>query len=383
MALLYFIALLPMIIGGVLWYKNKSVVWWEWIAGCAIGFALAGIFHGCALWGMTDDTEIWSGQVIKATFYPKWVEEYQEAVYVTKTRSVYNSSTKSYTTETYQEFSHYETRYRTHHEYWTCHDTLKGERKIDKARHKDITAKFGNDVEKKKVHKSGFHSGDPNIYISHKKTDYVYPTTCWKHWENRIKAAPSVFSFIEVPEEIPVFEYPVCKNFFESDRLFGTAKKHFDQRAFDQMCAWVGPKKKCNVIIVGFGSDDSMLGQYQEAKWIGGRKNDLVICYGPNWSYVFGWTEKSMAKIELQNLFIEQDPGTAMLPEIQRIITQHYIIKDWSKFDYIKVDPPGWLFPVFFVALGLVQTGFWFFAHHNDIDKGGRKNRRYRRRRYF
>jgi len=43
------------------------------------------------------------------------------------------------------------------------------------------------------------------------KTGWIQPVTKWVSFENRIKAAPSVFSFVAVPTNINVFSYPKIK----------------------------------------------------------------------------------------------------------------------------------------------------------------------------
>ena len=123
MLLLYILAVVFVAVGAIFWVAAKQITWQEWLAGSIAAFVVAGIFHGIAFFGQTADTEMWRGEVVRAVFYPEWVEKYQEAVYKTVTRTRTNSQGK---TETYTEqvFSHYETRYRTHHEYWEAEDNL-------------------------------------------------------------------------------------------------------------------------------------------------------------------------------------------------------------------------------------------------------------------
>ena len=106
-SLFYLLSLIPIAIGAFLWYRDSEVVWWEWLCGAAVAIVTAALFHGIAVWGMGDDIETWSGQIVKSTHYPRWVEQYQEA----HTRTV--GSGKNEHTETY-----YTTEYRTHPEYW-------------------------------------------------------------------------------------------------------------------------------------------------------------------------------------------------------------------------------------------------------------------------
>ena len=78
MWIFYVCALIPVIVGAVLFWKDEEVCWWEWLISSGVAFLLAGIFQLLAAWGMTSDVETWSGQVVKVSHHPQWVEEYEE-----------------------------------------------------------------------------------------------------------------------------------------------------------------------------------------------------------------------------------------------------------------------------------------------------------------
>jgi len=345
-------ALLPLAIGAVVWIKNKEVTWWEWAIASAIGFAMALIFQLVATFGMTTDIETWSGHAIKATHFPRWVEEY--------------TTTETYTDSDGETHTRIVTKHRTHPEHWTCvgnYGSEMDEWEISEAQFRQIARWFGG-IATERPYKSGFDSGDPNIYVAYNKTGYVLPVTMPKRWENRVKAAPSVFSFAKVPKSIPVFQYPENGR-FTSNRLLGAARS-IPIQEWDKMCSRLGPKKKVNVILIGFSGSDSSIAQYQEAAWIGGKKNDLVLCYGDNWSYVFGWTEQEIVKRNLETVLLTNPKDISIIPLIEEEIEANYIIKDWSKFDYISIEPPMWSYILYIVIMILSQIGLYVFAHFND-----------------
>lgn len=356
--------MLPLVPAAIIWQLNKKIVVWEWLAGSLCSFVLAGFFHLITVQGMTSDYETLSGQVTKAIFHPRWVEEYQVAIYETKTDSNGNITTV---------FSHFETRYSTHSEYWSSISTVNGEFHIEENSFNDIGVKFGKNLITERVHKGGFYSGDHNLYYYANNTGYIYPTTAWKHFENRVKCAPSTFSYVKVADTVSVFSYPENKNIFQSNRLLGSSQNKIDITQFDQLNSILGPTKKVNLILVGFESNDSSLGQLQEAKWIGGKKNDLVICYGgnngdsPAWTYCFGWTEHEIVKRNLETLFLTKPINNDILPHIKQEVVTNYEIKEWSKFDYLTIEPPLWSYIVFIVIMIATQCGFWFYAHKNEF----------------
>jgi len=358
-SLFYLVALLPIAIGAALWYFDKEIVWWEWLIGCGTALLLAAIFHGVSLWGMTDDTETWSSYVIKATHHPEWVEKY----YVTVE---HGSGKHKYTTR--------EPRWTTHHEFWDADDQYVSH-EITQTFFEEIRRNFKNFVTEQ-PYKSGFDSGDRNIYVTYNKTGFIYPTTSLHHWANKVKAAPTVFTFAHVSTNIAVYAWPENPDWRISERLLGTASVLFSQLEFDRMNARLGPTKKVNVIFVGFSDKDSTYGQYQEAKWLGGKKNDLVVAFGgmtknhpATWVHVFGWSESFLAKRNIETLFTKYPASPELLTLVEQEVNARYQIKEWKKFDYITVEPPTWSYVVFFIVLTLVQGILYFVFHTNQESK--------------
>lgn len=377
MFLVYLIACLPVLIGAGLWiYRGKNVVWQEWLLGSAAGFLVAIIFHAVAVAGLTHDVETWSGRIVRVHYQPYWEADWWE-------------------TQTYQcgDAKHPRTctrlvhRHENHQPYWEAivnYGEINSTYRISKNEYSEIVDKFGGIVKSQPGYRPHYESGDRNDYYAENHTNYTFPANTTKSFENRVKAAPSIFSFAEVPETVPVFEWPESDNWRRSNRLLGTAPKDFSIFAWDQMNAELGPSKLVNVICVGF-EGDSMLGQYQQAKWVGGKKNDLVICYGPkdasgkaSWVYVFGWTDKDVVKKNLEELFLNNEIGDSLIPKIKSEIKENYVIKHWEDFDYLSVEPPTWSYVVLVLVMVLTQGAFWLWAEKNDLHEGSTNfNRRF------
>lgn len=381
----YFIALVPLVVGGILWLFNKHVNWIEWASGSAAGFILAVIFHLVSIHGMTRDIETWSGQIIQAKHHARWLEYYEYAVYRTEyyTVSVSNSNGKGSHSETRsrQVFDHWEPTQRWHDDFWDCNSDLGTSYDITQAKYSYFTQKYKMNQAIAGDRETGEHDshmidGDPNDYICTPQiTHWVEPITITKEWSNKVKAAPSVFSFIKVATNIPVFEWPSNPNPFVSERVLGTARQYVSTLAIDQLNGVLGPRKKVNVIIVGFDSTDSMLGQYQKAKWIGGKKNDLVITLGghdlnkPDWVFTFGWTDSDVCKQDITSYVLENGLSTNLMAYLSQEITANYQIKKWKDFDYLRVEPSPKYYYWFIFFLVLTQGGLYWFFLMNDFDK--------------
>lgn len=362
------------VIGGLFWILSKKIVLWEWLAGGALAFVMAGIFHLAASFGATSDIETWSGHIVKTVFYPEWVEEYQQM----HTRQVpcgtdSNGNTR-YTTEVY-----YTTEHTTHYEYWECYSNIDSSILIFKEVHENIAKIFGN-LATEKPYKSGFDYGDPNIYVSYNKDKKeFFPITDKHHFSNKIRATPTTFSFPKVPQNIFVYSYPENSNPFQSDRLVGTASKYIDRLTFDRLNARLGPRKKVNLILVGFSNRDSMTAQWQEAAWLRGKKNDVVITFSHGqdgqlqWVKAFGWTDKKTCLRNLETIVLDNGVKNGTLDLIESEIVKNYTLKNWEEsFAHIRVPAPNWAVWTYFIVSILAQTIFWIFAHVNQDGKGGR-----------
>lgn len=372
MSFFYLFGLIPILVGLVLLHKDRAIIWWELVISAVLVFATAGVFHYGALRSQTGDYETWSGQVTRGVHYPRWVEE------VTTTVTDYDSKGNVVG-------SHTETSYTTHSEHWTAETTLNDEYEIAALFFRQISQRFDN-LTTERPYKSGFYSGDRNIYVAYNRSNYVYPVNAWRSFENRLRAQPNLFQFSKVPPEVQVYPYPANKDWLVSDRLVGPIRSRVDPRAFDLLNSRLGPAKHVNVILVGFKNRSSDAGHYQQAAWFGGRKNDLVLCFDdsdpPSWAFCFGWTEREDVKRNLESLALEKGVSTATLPDIEAEIAANYIIKDWHKFDYINIPPPNWALWWYPVVLLITQGAYWFWALNNEFHAEAISARRTRQFRY-
>lgn len=361
------LSLFPIIIGCLLWYSTHRVNWQEWSIGTIFAFLTTVLFYITLISSLTKDYEIKSGQIYGTTFYPEWVEKYT----ITHRDSDGNLKTS--------------THYRTHDEYWVVHCSLEGERKVSKKTYNELTEKFGNKIKTVWESKSGFYSGDHNIYPCNNTTGYFQPSTSSESYKNKVKSSPSLFSFRKLtPEENKlVFDYPECNNFLSSNRLLGLAAVDIDILEFDRMNTVLNRRHNVNIIMIGYENKDSSVAQLQEAKWIGGKRNDLVLCYGPGWSYVFGWTDRELVKKNIETILLNNQIGNEILSKITDEVWKNYKCKNFEDFDYLQPEIKFWHYLLFIIIMVLTQTGLWIYFHQNEFNKEGlydfRRNRwRYR-----
>lgn len=371
----YLLVPLPLLVGGILWATDKHVNWIEYVSGAVLAFVMAGIMHLVAIHGVTDDIETWSGQIIQARHYAAWEEYYQEAIY--RTESYECGTTKNPSTCYRQVFDHWEDRTRWHQDTYHSWSNINTSYGISLDTYLYLTRVFADNHAVRGDRTTGEHNsrmigGDPNDYVTDNKTGWIQPITDLRHFENRIKAAPSVFSFVQPPPTVKTYPYPANNDPWHSDRLIGSAAL-LNWLPFDQMNARLGPSKKVNVIMIGAGNKDQFFSQWQEAAWLKGRKNDVSILWigsnaHPTYCRVFSWGE-GRALRNIEALILDKGVSDAILPDIERELKTNFIRADWSKFNYISIECPVrylWWYLGFMIT---IQGSFWCYAHYNQFDK--------------
>lgn len=351
MCYFYLVAFLPIIAGLILLAKDREIIWQEFIGSAAIAFALSGIFHAASFWDQTRDYNTVSGIITQAIHYPFWMQ-----------RVVTHIKTKTGSTTIVTHVPH--------PEHWNAFTSTDDVHSIGSSFFGEVTTRFA-DLSSEFEFKPGFEFGDPHIYVSRNKTGFLYPTTDWREFENRVKCVPNIFKFSKIPEGVAVYGYPKNTDFLRSDRLVGPIRSLVDSHELDLLNSRIGGAKQVNLILVGFRNRDDKAAQYQQAAWAGGRKNDLVLCFDasnspPAWANCFGWTEKEIVKRNLEGIALTSGVTTATLPLIEKEIVQNYTIKNWHKFDYINIPPPKWALIWFPIAMIAIQAGYWMWANTNE-----------------
>jgi len=367
MYIYYLLAIIPVMILGLMCFllKDVELAIKQWAVGSISAFIIAFLLHILTIHGMTKDTEIWTGSIMSATYYPPWVEEYQQSHHITDSKG--RTISTYYTTEhaNKDNYSEMDVNFG-----FGNIETIS----IDNNYFNKLSRVFDN-TSSTTPYKSGFCSGDRNVYHTYVSKDICIPITIEKSFKNRVKASPSSFSFNPVPQNVPVFEYPYSGNIYRSSRLLGNAITKIDITKFDQLNARIGASKKGNVIIVGFNSADSKLGDYQRDKFLNGKKNDIVICYGIGtlesgitnvvWTKAFSWCKNEILLTNLEKMFKEEPIDDSILPKIENEIKVNFEKRNWSELDYIKIKPSScWLWVYGIVQL-IVQVILWLVIREN------------------
>lgn len=369
----FLLLVIPVVGWLVVWCKLKTIATWEWVSGiCAAALILAFVF-GVNSCSRRHDREILSGQAYKACHTPWWRAEWEEleTYYTTESDGV-DSKGNPQTKQV--EHTRWVTKTETHQPKWWLETTL-GEMRIDETWFNRICNNYGS--YKELGRRLNYDAGDRYDYfadIKDKSPEWPdIPVHTAASWSNPFLGSDTIRLGQPVDDDeakkLGLAEYPDAGNPFRSDRVIGAPVSPY---RWDQLCAALGPQKKVNLTLINFGGADMAKAVKQRDYWRNGRKNDLVLCYGTGWSYVFGWSKHELVKQELQTLLLENEVNNDLLPKIAEIVRRDFQPYEWAQEEATPVPVPTWVVLLAFVLMIGTQIGLGWLFHHNEFEKGGK-----------
>jgi hypothetical protein len=156
----------------------------------------------------------------------------------------------------------------------------------------------------------------------------------------------------------------------------------------NQLNATYGPTKQVNVIIVAVKTTDPNYATLLEEKWLGGKKNDLVVVLGIDdyphiaWAHVFSWSKSEELKVEVRDKILDisnMHRRDDIMAAIQQGVTTQWSRRHMKEFKYLMAGAvPGTGAMIFLFILGtLLASGltiyFWSAdPFRADIDSSPR-----------
>lgn len=138
----------------------------------------------------------------------------------------------------------------------------------------------------------------------------------------------------------------------------------------------LGPLKQANVIVLFVNTPDRNYMEALEYKWLGGKKNDIVVVIGApeypkiNWVGVLSWTDNQLFKVKLRDDV--QALGVVDRVKILSAIDTDAIAlfkrKEMKDFEYLshQIEPPTWVL-IIALILGIVTSlGTSLYFYRND-----------------
>jgi len=161
--------------------------------------------------------------------------------------------------------------------------------------------------------------------------------------------------------------------------LIGKNLPNLDYKKFNyeysKFLGEVGKQKQLNSVLVLTDNSQDFT-RILEAKWVGGKKNDVIIIIGTNekadilWVYSFGWSKNNRVFIELrENLIQHKKINLEIIDIIKKATNQYFERKEMKEFEYLKNEIKGNFKILEIIALILISGGFIWFLVVNDINE--------------
>lgn len=211
------------------------------------------------------------------------------------------------------------------------------------------------------------------------------PVAVKTYFTNYIKAAPdtlfnlSKLKINQFTSLIP--EYPSnIYDYHYLNRVLAMGVRIPDLQEWNLKLAYaledLGPKKQANVIILFVNTSDRKYYNILQAKWLGGKKNDIVVIIGVtkypiiDWVEVMSWTKNELFKTELKDsIYNLKEVNLNILDLIHYHTMRSFQRRHMEEFEYLKddIEPSFWLL----ITLFIVGTGVSVFVsykfYHEDF----------------
>ncbi|BBI90549.1 hypothetical protein HYO65_gp157 [Tenacibaculum phage PTm1] len=320
------------------------------------------IFKWVAVGKLTEDVEFYTNYPTEVRYYERW----NEYIHVTCTRTI--SCGKDCTTTVTYDCSYV----RNYSEYWGVYLNDGSSYYISQSTYNyyvrlwKATPKFVN------MHRD-YHSIDGDMYKAKWNGDFntIDPWVRKHTYENKVQAVNSVMKFSELSEEQKkgLYDYPPVKN-NEQDACLGCNIS--DNDFLNKLNAVYGRSKEIRVLVLVFDNPDISIAELQQSFWKGGNKNELVVCFDKNnkWAKAFSWSDDKLLETELNILFRDSSLTTKQkIAKMYKLIPTKWKRKNFSDFDYIKIDlTPKQLIYLYIITF-IISLGFLLWGIHNDIDE--------------
>lgn len=364
-------------------FFRREVTWWEYAATIGIPAVFILIFKLSIEKLQTSDTEYWGSWITQSQYFEDWDEEVpcRHPIPCSHTKYCTDSKGRSYACGTEHSNDGYYHLYDVdyHPPYWIINGSGGEEFSISQAEFERLAKKFENRTFVD-LHRS-YHSKDGDKYITlYDNSDARLETITTVHtYENRVKAANSVFNFPEVTEEqkkiYHLYDYPKPVG-FRCMPILGEVPgcTTCANWKLDFWNGRLGKSKEVRMWILMYKNLPKDAGLLQEAYWKGGNKNEFILTIGVDstyrvkWVHPISWTTAASLKIEARNFISSMDTldMDKTVDWLGHNIQEKFERKHFREFSYLDVDPPDWAIIVTYFVTLLITIGWALFSVRND-----------------
>ena len=388
--IIWFAMLIP-IIASILAYKTwgKKFVWWELILPMVGSFLFILITKFSVESTMLSDREYMGGLIVEARYYEEWstwVEETCTRTYSCNCDSKGNCQT---CTETY-DCSYCD----NNSEYWEAYDDQGNSWKISENEYNRLRKQWNCNPEFVELNRNiNTHFGcgkDGDMYrIRWDGNMITSEASTWtQRYKNHVQISKSNFGLSNISEDeakkYGLYDYPNVNSYKQKNVLGLDSMNFLTQpykngvyKMFEYFNGFYGPKRKIRTYILLFDNKPIDVAIKQKNYWVGGNKNELVVCIGLDkntgkldWVYPFTWTENKRIAVDIREDVMNL--GTLNFTNLYNILessTNDFTYRDFSQFDYLSVDPPTWEVWFVYILTLCISVGLLYYGYQNEYEE--------------
>lgn len=364
------------IIGALIlkFYFHQKVVWWELVIPMIPVIILTPLIKLSDETIQTIDHERRSFYITEARYYEDW----NEYVHQICTRQV-SCGKNCTTTEVY------DCSYVAYHAaYWEVEDNIGNVHYVTQDFYQSLVKKFGNEsfID---LHRH-YYTNDGDMYVTRwRKNDEAFQT--WftlNSYTNRVQATPTTFSYPKInnPKELGLYDWP--NKLHSSTYDPAILGKHKDLQAADLLLqkynCKLGVVKQVRMWILLYENKPRSVAFDQESYWVGGNKNEFVVCIGLDknkvtWCNAFCWspdgnTSNDELKVSVRD-FVEKQKDLDLIKTVDYVadqVRQKFKRKSFKEFSYISIPESTTALIVTYVLALLATIGCCIFAVKNEVN---------------
>ncbi len=346
--------LIPLLIGAAAFFLSRTITWKEFAIQVAVQAVVAGTTAACVYHMNTSDDEVWSGNVTsKQREWTFCEHSYQCHCRQECSGSGKNRSCSQVCDTCYEHLNDYN---------WGVNVSTGDKLYIDRVDRQGTRepARFSSVV-----------IGEP-ASVDHGYTNYVKaaPDTLFRRQGLVEKHGATLPAY---PGRI--YDYYRINRLVTVDTHVGDAHKW--NAELQALNAEVGNKWQADVAVVLTSGKPREWFFALEEKWLGGKKNDVVLVINRDgdevtWVEVMAWVKDPLFKVKLRDSILE-DPKKVdrekVIPKIRSAVVSSYQRKPMKDFEYLKSSiRPSTTEWIVSLIIGLILgVGLAIFFHTQDV----------------
>ena len=358
--MIWFAALIPLVFAISAFLFKNVFFWVRLIISSIVTFLLISLINGLTIYGLTADTEYWTNFLDSVAYFESWTEE--EVIIGTDVNG--NTTVDIDTTRHPAQYKGYIGKIEfniTSNQYQQIKYLWDNEKFYNLSRFGQISINDGDKY--------------ASFWNPNQIKGAIAVTTLHSYFNPVPKSNLNRFPKVS-PEDVKnyhLFDYPKISNYtLSASSILGDNPPENIQQDLNYLNAKLGPIKQIKIWILVFNDQNQQVAKIQEAYWVGGNKNELVICIGLNdkkvaWCKPFSWCDKELPDtnrmystlingIESQGV-IEWDKTLQVIEDA----TQYWHRRSFSELDYVLIPIPIYVVVIAYL-LAIVGNFVVFFV---------------------